>query len=201
RDGRVVPAAIALSHHEQLGRLARYCPEAVTVATVTGDPSFDRLVAHLPRRRRYRRALGVPEGLRLVLVSSTWGEHSLYGANGDVLSRLLAELPLDEYRVALVTHPNIPLHHGELQLRLWLARERGAGLTVIPPERGWQAALIASGDPVAAAVWDDAVEALSLALATYTLLLDPEAIVLGGGLAESGDLLAVPLAERLGRRL
>ncbi|MEU1880916.1 translation initiation factor IF-2 [Streptosporangium sp. NPDC020072] len=144
RDGRVVPAAIALSHQEQLGRLARYCPEAVTVATVTGDPSFDRLVAHLPRRRRYRRALGVPDGLRLVLVSSTWGEHSLYGANGDVLPRLLAELPLDEYRVALVTHPNIPLHHGELQLRLWLARERSAGLTVIPPERGWQAALIAS---------------------------------------------------------
>lgn len=144
RDGRVVPAAIALSHQEQLGRLARYCPEAVTVATVTGDPSFDRLVAHLPRRNRYRRALGVPDGLRLVLVSSTWGEHSLYGSNGDVLSHLLAELPLDEYRVALVTHPNIPLHHGELQLRLWLARERGAGLTVIPPERGWQAALIAS---------------------------------------------------------
>lgn len=54
------------------------------------------------------------------------------------------------------------------------------------------AALTASGDPVAGEVWDDAVEALSLALATYTLLLDPSAIVLGGGLAEAGRLLSDP---------
>lgn len=63
------------------------------------------------------------------------------------------------------------------------------------------AALTVSGDPVAAEVWDDAVEALSLALATYTLLLDPSAIVLGGGLAEAGPLLADPLADRLRKRL
>jgi glucokinase len=63
------------------------------------------------------------------------------------------------------------------------------------------AALTASGDPVAREVWDDAVEALSLALATYTLLLDPSAIVLGGGLAEAGRLLSDPLAERLQSRL
>jgi glucokinase len=63
------------------------------------------------------------------------------------------------------------------------------------------AALTAAGDPLAAKVWDDAVEALSLALATYTLLLDPSAIVLGGGLAEAGPLLSDPLAVRLGKRL
>ncbi|MEU4832834.1 ROK family protein [Streptosporangium sp. NPDC023615] len=63
------------------------------------------------------------------------------------------------------------------------------------------AALTAAGDPLATEIWDDAVEALSLALATYTLLLDPSAIVLGGGLAEAGPLLSVPLAERLGARL
>ncbi|GAA3138327.1 ROK family protein [Planomonospora alba] len=63
------------------------------------------------------------------------------------------------------------------------------------------AALTAAGDPVAVKVWDDAVEALSLALATYTLLLDPSAIVLGGGLAEAGPLLSDPLAARLGERL
>ncbi|MFF5112719.1 ROK family protein [Streptosporangium sp. NPDC000509] len=76
--------------------------------------------------------------------------------------------------------------------------------TVVPPasvsaER--VAALTASGDPLAVEIWDDAVEALSLALATYTLLLDPSAIVLGGGLAEAGPLLSDPLAERLGKRL
>ncbi|MCG5219605.1 ROK family protein [Streptosporangium sp. KLBMP 9127] len=59
------------------------------------------------------------------------------------------------------------------------------------------AALAASGDPVAAQVWTEAVEALSLALATYTLLLDPTLIVLGGGLAEAGPLLFTPLAARL----
>ncbi|MFF5208081.1 ROK family protein [Streptosporangium sp. NPDC000396] len=63
------------------------------------------------------------------------------------------------------------------------------------------AALTASGDPVAAEVWGTAVEALSLALATYTLLLDPSAIVLGGGLSEAGALLADPLADRLQERL
>lgn len=63
------------------------------------------------------------------------------------------------------------------------------------------AALTASGDPLAMEIWDEAVEALSLALASYTLLLDPSAIVLGGGLAEAGSLLSVPLAERLGKRL
>ncbi|MDP9840954.1 ROK family protein [Streptosporangium lutulentum] len=63
------------------------------------------------------------------------------------------------------------------------------------------AALTASGDPVAMEVWDDAVEALSFALATYTLLLDPAAIVLGGGLAEAGRILSDPLAERLQERL
>ncbi|MFF3441077.1 ROK family protein [Streptosporangium sp. NPDC002721] len=63
------------------------------------------------------------------------------------------------------------------------------------------AALTASGDPLAMEVWGDAVEALSLALATYTLLLDPSAVVLGGGLAEAGPLLSDPLAERLQERL
>ncbi|GAA3127971.1 ROK family protein [Streptosporangium carneum] len=63
------------------------------------------------------------------------------------------------------------------------------------------AALTAAGDPVATGVWNDAVEALSLALATYTLLLDPAAIVLGGGLSEAGHLLSDPLAERLQKRL
>ncbi|WP_436761904.1 ROK family protein [Streptosporangium sp. V21-05] len=63
------------------------------------------------------------------------------------------------------------------------------------------ATLTASGDPLATEIWGEAVEALSLALASYTLLLDPSAIVLGGGLAEAGTLLSDPLAERLQKRL
>ncbi|MFC6079903.1 ROK family protein [Sphaerisporangium aureirubrum] len=57
------------------------------------------------------------------------------------------------------------------------------------------------GDPQAALVWDEALEALSLALATYTLLMDPSSIVLGGGLAEAGHPLYSPLAERLQEKL
>ncbi|MFI6496811.1 ROK family protein [Nonomuraea typhae] len=61
--------------------------------------------------------------------------------------------------------------------------------------------VVASDDPVAVEVWDEAVEALSLALATYTLLLDPTMIVLGGGLAEAGPALFDPVRTRLVKRL
>ncbi|GAA0911899.1 ROK family protein [Nonomuraea longicatena] len=61
--------------------------------------------------------------------------------------------------------------------------------------------VVASDDPIAVEVWDEAVEALSLALATYTLLLDPSMIVLGGGLAEAGPALFDPVRTRLVKRL
>ncbi|MEO3873113.1 ROK family protein [Nonomuraea sp. B12E4] len=61
--------------------------------------------------------------------------------------------------------------------------------------------VVASDDPIAIEVWDEAVEALSLALATYTLLLDPSVIVLGGGLAEAGPALFDPVHTRLVKRL
>ncbi|MEU7829195.1 MULTISPECIES: ROK family protein [unclassified Nonomuraea] len=58
-------------------------------------------------------------------------------------------------------------------------------------------ARVLTGDAQAVAVWDEAVEALSLALATYTLLLDPDLVVIGGGLSLAGDTLIGPLRERL----
>ena len=56
-------------------------------------------------------------------------------------------------------------------------------------------------DPLAARVWTEAIDALSLGLATLTMLLDPEMIVIGGGLAEAGPLLLDPLRVALERRL
>jgi glucokinase len=56
-------------------------------------------------------------------------------------------------------------------------------------------------DPIARAVWAKAIEALALALATTTLLVDPGVIVLGGGLAGAGDALLKPLSGRLAARL
>ena len=52
-------------------------------------------------------------------------------------------------------------------------------------------------DPVAARVWDDGIMALALALATYISLLDPQLVVLGGGLAQAGEKLLGPLTIEL----
>jgi glucokinase len=56
-------------------------------------------------------------------------------------------------------------------------------------------------DEDAAAVWDEAARALGIGLATYTMLLDPTTIVLGGGLAEAGDALLDPVRDELEQRL
>jgi glucokinase len=58
-----------------------------------------------------------------------------------------------------------------------------------------------AGDPVAEQVWEDAVGALATALAMAVVLLAPEVIVIGGGLAESGELLFEPLRAELAGRL
>ena len=54
-----------------------------------------------------------------------------------------------------------------------------------------------TGDPIARRVWNDAVEALAQALARVVANLAPEAIVIGGGLAQSGPALFDPLRDRL----
>lgn len=56
-------------------------------------------------------------------------------------------------------------------------------------------------DRAAAAAWAVAVDALSLALAACTVLLDPGAIVLGGGLAAAGNTLLAPVRADLAARL
>uniref|UniRef100_UPI0015F09DC3 ROK family protein n=1 Tax=Streptomyces phytophilus TaxID=722715 RepID=UPI0015F09DC3 len=60
---------------------------------------------------------------------------------------------------------------------------------------------VESGDPVAEAVWQDAVDALAGGLITGITLLDPRRIVVGGGLAEAGDTLFVPLTRAVRARI
>ncbi|MCF6523121.1 ROK family protein [Streptomyces sp. JJ36] len=63
------------------------------------------------------------------------------------------------------------------------------------------ATAVESGDPRAAAVWRDAVGALADGLVTGLSLLDPRALIIGGGLAEAGDTLLVPLREAVRERV
>ncbi|SDI76068.1 glucokinase [Frankineae bacterium MT45] len=58
-----------------------------------------------------------------------------------------------------------------------------------------------NADPIAAQVWGEAVEALATALASDVQIFDPACIVIGGGLAEAGDLLFDPLRAGVARRL
>lgn len=55
----------------------------------------------------------------------------------------------------------------------------------------------AAGDPVAREVWRHVGECLGFCLMSVVYLLNPEAIVVGGGVAEAGDLLFGPLRETL----
>ncbi|MFE6504685.1 ROK family protein [Kitasatospora sp. NPDC057738] len=59
----------------------------------------------------------------------------------------------------------------------------------------------ATGDRAAAAVWREAVDALADGLASAITLLDPERIVIGGGLARAGEPYFAPLRAAVAARL
>ncbi|WP_018683765.1 hypothetical protein [Actinokineospora enzanensis] len=139
--GRVLPSAVGIPTSREMRLLGRTCPEAAPAAFLAGDICLDSLRAGLPYRERYRDAFGVGVG-ELVVVSSTWSPHSLFGRRPEFYERITRELP--NATVAAVLHPHIWAVHGEWQVRSWLARARADGLVVVPPERGWQAAMVAA---------------------------------------------------------
>jgi hypothetical protein len=135
---------LAISHPDQEAQLVAAHPGIAGRMLLTGDPCFDELAASLPSAGAYRDALGVRTGQRLVVVSSTWGPTSLIGQDPALPGRLLAELPLDEYRVAAVLHPNVWSGHGAWQVRTLLASAREAGLLLVPPAHAWRPTLVAA---------------------------------------------------------
>jgi glucokinase len=56
-----------------------------------------------------------------------------------------------------------------------------------------------AGDAFARAAWEKSVTALAAALAGLINVLDPEFVVIGGGIAAAGDALFVPLQAKLDR--
>ncbi|MFI8458330.1 hypothetical protein [Kitasatospora sp. NPDC085464] len=203
--GRVFVDVLGLSHPEQLDRLRVSCPEALDVARVVGDPCFDRMLRSLRSRDAYRAALGAVDGRRLVVVNSTWSEHSLFGRRPDLPQRLVRRLPADEYTVAVVLHPNIWSRHDPEAL---LDAARRMGLRLIPPHQGWQAALVAAdcliGDHGSVSVYGAALERPTVLVATGAAELDPRSPGHAFGQAApvldpDGDL-AAQLELALGKR-
>ncbi len=56
-----------------------------------------------------------------------------------------------------------------------------------------------TGDADAAKYWLRSVRALACAIASFVNILDPEAVIIGGGIASAGDSLFGPLARELDR--
>lgn len=131
------PTSIVLAHDAEAVRLTRVYPEALSVTTVVGDPTFDRLTASLPLRGFYRRALGVGSRQRLVVVVARYATCP-HVAWADLLAGLSAQLPPEEYRVLALFSPESG--SGGVGMADCL---RG-GLSVFPPEGDWRAALVAA---------------------------------------------------------
>ncbi|MGW1806170.1 hypothetical protein [Streptomyces sp. NPDC002078] len=137
-------AWLAVSHPDQERQLLAAHPKTAGRTLLLGDPCYDELLAARARRDAYREALGVDEGRRLVVISSTWGPTSLLGRHPDLPVRLLGALPYDAYRVAAVVHPNVWSAHGAWQIRALQASALDAGLLLMPPVHAWRAALVAA---------------------------------------------------------
>ncbi|MEU6994197.1 translation initiation factor 2 [Streptomyces sp. NPDC046465] len=185
--GRPLARLHALAHPSQVTRLAAACPPAAAHATVTGDPTLDRVLASLPLRERYRRALRT-HGRSLVVLASTWGPHSLIRRHPRLPARLAAELPHDTYQLGLVLHPNEHSRTGRFDLAQDLAPALDAGLVLARPYEEWAALLIAAD----AIVTDHGSAALYAAAARDTPM-----IAAGDG---GGELIpGTPMAELLAR--
>ncbi|GGU19786.1 hypothetical protein [Actinomadura livida] len=132
---RPAPAVFTYAHH--LDR-----PPGAEDGHVVGDSDHDRLVASLPLRDFYRRALGVVgRGLVVVALPTAGGTGPCTRCRSqDVVRRLLAELPPDLYHVLGVPEPGGDRCPGGPGVAALLR----CGLGLLPPEADWRAALVAA---------------------------------------------------------
>jgi hypothetical protein len=137
--GEVFPTLIGLSSEEQR---ARMCEQARDRAIVIGDMVLDKLVAHEHLKPWFRESLGIGER-KLVVISSTWGRSSTFSTRREIITGLLADLPSDEYAVALVLHPNVWWGESKYEIKVHLRDALDSGLLLID-HTTWQGALIAA---------------------------------------------------------
>ncbi|MGI5207446.1 hypothetical protein ACQEU6_38435 [Spirillospora sp. CA-108201] len=141
RDGRG-PVVLACAHE----RDRRMLDEARVAAkvVVVGDTVHDRIVASLPFRDFYRRALGVSRGRKLVVVAlpaAALGGRcaSVRCGTGTLVQRLLAELTPAGHQVLGLYEPGPHPCTGGAS-----AADLRNGLGLLPPEADWRAALVAA---------------------------------------------------------
>jgi glucokinase len=77
---------------------------------------------------------------------------------------------------------------------------RYLALTGTPATAAAVAHRAATGEPAARSVWGEAVEALADGLLGVIALLDPQLVVIGGGLSGAGSILFAPLTRALEAR-
>ncbi len=135
---RRAPAVFTYAHH-----LDRPPDSGDGHGVVVGDSDHDRLVASLPLRDFYRRALGAGgrRGLVVVSLPTAGGTGACIRCRSlDVAGRLLAELPSDQYHVLGLPEPGGARCTGGPGL----AGHLRDGLGLMPPEADWRAALVAA---------------------------------------------------------
>ncbi|WP_163508579.1 hypothetical protein [Fodinicola acaciae] len=191
---------LVVAHESLVAQAEKLCPEAVGHLVVAGDPSYDQLVRSVRFAETYKESLGVHSGQRLVVVTSTWGPESLLGRCATLPAQLLAVLPADEYRVALILHPNAPAAHSSWEIARRLATAEDGGLLRIPQDSGWHAALCAADLVVAD---HGSVGLYAAALEKPLLLMPPAAESVRGTTAAELAMLAprlrldAPLREQV----
>jgi glucokinase len=73
---------------------------------------------------------------------------------------------------------------------------RAAGLDAVGADL---VRLVEADDPIAAAVWDEAMFAAGLGVVTLAHLVSPSIVVIGGGVGRNGDLVNAPIRRALQR--